>query len=41
MRIPVDIQMSVSIEVGDIELATEPVYYDSGFALWPNERFAM
>jgi len=41
MRIPVDVQMSVSIEVGDIELATEPVYYDSGFALWPNERFAM
>lgn len=41
MKIPVDVQMTVSIEVGDIELSTEPVYYDSGFALWPNERFAM
>jgi len=41
MKIPVDDQMTVSIEVGDIELSTEPVYYDSGFALWPNERFAI
>lgn len=33
--------MTVVIECGDINLQAEPVYYGSGFALWPNERFAL
>ena len=34
-------RFTVVIESGDINLSTEPVYYTSGFALWPNERFAL
>jgi len=32
---------TVSLEIGDLHLSTEPANFASGFVLWPNERFTM
>lgn len=41
IKIDPNFRFTVVVESGDINLSTEPVYYSSGFALWPNERFAL
>lgn len=40
-KIDANVWLTVSLEVGDINLSTEPANFVSGFALWPNERFTM
>lgn len=40
-KINANVWLTVSLEVGDLHLSTEPVNFMSGFALWPNERFTM